>query len=69
MRLFQIHQLKDHSIVVRVVLGDVREARTHVERVAQILRDRISGAVPVSVEYVESIPYTGGKMKYIISDV
>ena len=68
-RLFQIHQLEDYSIVVRVVLGEAPDARAHVERVAQILRDRISSEVPVKVEYVESIPYTGGKVKYIISDV
>lgn len=68
-RLFQIHQQADHSIVVRVVLGDGRDGRAQVERTAQLLRDRINNEVPVTVEYLESLPYTGGKTKYIISDV
>lgn len=68
-RLFQIHQQADHSIVVRVVLGEAEGARAQVERTAQVLRERIKGEVPVRVEYVESLPYTGGKTKYIISDV
>ena len=68
-RLFQIHQQADYSIVVRVVLGDAPDAHAQVERTAQVLRDRISDEVPVTVDYVQSLPYTGGKTKYIISDV
>lgn len=68
-RLFQIHQLADYSIVVRVVIGDGAEARTHIESAVGSLRERIANEVPVSVEYVDALPYTGGKTKYIISDV
>lgn len=68
-RLFQIHQLADYSIVVRVVVGDGADARAHVEDAVASLRERIQHEVPVSVEYVAGLPYTGGKTKYIISDV
>jgi phenylacetate-CoA ligase len=33
------------------------------------LRRRVSGEVPVTLEYVDSLPYTGAKTKYVISDV
>lgn len=68
-RLFQIHQLADYSLTVRVVEGDGPEARTHIENAVTGLRERINHEVPVRLEYVESLPYTGGKTKYIISDV
>ena len=68
-RLFQIHQLKDYSIVVRVVLGSTSDAREAVERTTQVLRDRTSNEVPITIEYLDSLPYTGGKTKYVISDV
>lgn len=68
-RLFQIHQQADYSIVVRVVTGDVPDARRHVEAAVEVLRRRIDHAVPVTVEYPDSLPYTGGKTKYVISDV
>lgn len=68
-RLFQIHQQADHSIVLRVVLGEGADAAVHVERAAQELRQRIAHEVPVTVEYVAALPYTGGKTKYVISDV
>lgn len=68
-RLFQIHQLADYSITVRIVEGDVAEARRHIEAAVAGLRERIQGEVPVRIEYVETLPYTGGKTKYVISDV
>ena len=68
-RLFQIHQQADFSLTVRVVGGDGPEARRHVEAAVEGLRERIRRAVPVRVEHVESLPYTGGKTKYILSDV
>ncbi|MGM7679297.1 phenylacetate--CoA ligase family protein [Microbacterium sp. A94] len=68
-RLFQIHQLSDYSITVRVVQGDVAEARRHIEAAVASLRERIHDEVPVGIEYVDSLPYTGGKTKYVISDV
>lgn len=68
-RLFQIHQQRDHSITIRVVEGDTADARFHVERAVDGLRERIAREVPVRLEYVERLPYTGGKTKYVISDV
>lgn len=68
-RLFQIHQLADYSITVRVVEGDVSDARQHIEAAVAGLRERIQNEVPVRIEYVGSLPYTGGKTKYVISDV
>lgn len=68
-RLFQIHQLADYSIVVRVVLGEEASAREDVEKAVDVLRQRVGGEVPVTVEYVDSLPYTGAKTKYVISDV
>jgi len=68
-RLFQIHQRADHSIVVRVVLGDPADAALHVERAVDDLRRRIAHEVPVTIEHVDSLPYTGGKIKYVISDI
>ncbi|MFB7251403.1 phenylacetate--CoA ligase family protein [Microbacterium sp. NPDC056234] len=68
-RLFQIHQLSDHSIVIRVVLGAQTDAMIHVEAAVAALRERIRHEVPVSIAYVDALPYTGGKVKYVISDV
>ena len=68
-RLFQVHQQADHSIVLRVVLGDGPDAAAHVDRAAEVLRQRIANEVPVTVEHVDGLPYTGGKTKYVISDV
>ena len=68
-RLFQIHQHADYSIELRVVLGDIPDARAAVDRVADILRERTGGQVPVTVRVVESLPYTRGKIKYLSSDV
>ena len=68
-RLFQIHQQADYSITLRVVEGPGSEARRHIEAAVQDLRERIGDEVPVRIDYVDSLPYTGGKTKYIISDV
>lgn len=68
-RLFQIHQLSDHSITIRVVEGDDPRAREHIEAAVEALRNRIEHEVPVRIDYLDSLPYTGGKVKYVISDV
>lgn len=68
-RLFQFHQLADHSLTVRVVPGDAADARSLIEKTVDTLRERIHHEVPVRIEYVDALPYTGGKTKYIISDV
>jgi phenylacetate-CoA ligase len=68
-RLFQIHQQADYSIVVRVVPGDVPDAREQIDAAVEVLRQRISYEVPIRIELVSSLPYTRGKIKYVISDV
>lgn len=68
-RLFQVHQQADYSITIRIVPGPSDDAHTHVDKAVATLRDRIQHEVPIRVEYVESLPYTGGKVKYVISDV
>lgn len=68
-RLFQIRQNADYSIVVRVVLGPGTDATRHIEDEVEILRRRVAGEVPVTLEYVDSLPHTGAKTKYVISDV
>lgn len=68
-RLFQIHQRADYSIVVRVVLGDGEDSRADVEKAVDVLRQRVDNEVPVDIEYVDALPYTGAKTKYVISDV
>lgn len=64
-RLFQIHQHADHSITVRVIPGDDPDGAVHVEE----LRRRIDHEVTVTTEYVDELPFTGGKIKYVVSDV
>lgn len=69
-RMFQIHQRGDYSIDLNVVLGRGDEsAQAFVESAAQSLRDRIADEVPIRVAYREALPYTGAKIKYVISDV
>lgn len=68
-RLFQIHQLADRSITLHVVRGDEADAESHIDRAVQALRERIHHEVPVRIDYVDSLPYTGGKTKYVLSDV
>lgn len=68
-RLFQVHQQEDYSITVRVVEGEGHNSRTHIESAVGILREQTRDEVPVRLDLVDSLPYTGGKTKYIISDV
>ena len=68
-KIFQVHQLADYSITVKVVLSDTAGAQTAAERAVGVLRERIKNAVPVRLEIVNQLPYTGAKTKYIISDV
>jgi phenylacetate-CoA ligase len=68
-RLFQIHQRADHSIVVRVVPGGGHDSALHIEAAVEELRRRIDHEVPISTEYVDDLPFTGGKIKYVVSDV
>ena len=68
-RLFQLHQNADYSIMLRVVLGPSPSAMQEVAEVAEALRNRFKRLVPVEVVFVDALPYTKGKIKYITSDV
>jgi phenylacetate-CoA ligase len=68
-RLFQIHQRADYSIVVRVVLGPGSDSARHVAAAVEQLRRRIGNEVPITTEHVDRLPFTGGKVKYVISDL
>jgi len=68
-RIFQLHQNADHSVDIRVVKGDDPDSERKVEAAAERLRQRVDGEIAVRVTYVPELPYTGGKTKYITSDL
>jgi phenylacetate-CoA ligase len=68
-RLFRMHQNADYSIDVQVVLGDSATAQVDAQTALAALRDRLERKVDVRLNVVDSLPYTGGKIKYITSDV
>ena len=66
---FQVHQLKDASIVIRVVPNpSYPNLDSKLDIIRNRLVERIHSEVPVSLEKVESIPLQKGKMKYVISE-
>ena len=68
-KLFQIHQRSDYTIVVRVVKGDDPRSDEKIGQAVDALRNRISHEVPITIEEIDELPYSGGKIKYVISDV
>ncbi len=69
-RQFQVHQLADGSIRIRVIPNpDYPELAQLLEKVRSKLEVSIRHEVPVGIEEVETIPQRGGKLKFIISDV
>ena len=68
-RLSQTHQLADHSITIRVVEGDGADARSQIESAVAALLFLMVRRLPGPTLSVTPFPYTGGKTKYIISDV
>lgn len=68
-RQFRMHQNADHSLDVTAVLGDSPTAQADAETALVALRDRFGRQVDVRLTVVDSLPYTGGKLKYITSDV
>lgn len=66
---FQIHQFADKSVKLSVVLNRAyADAEKEVKMVAAAMQKKL-GALPLSVDYVESLPHDRGKLKYIICDV
>lgn len=68
-RQFRMHQNADYSIEVQVVLGDSPTARADADAALLALRVRFGRQVDVRLTVVDTLPYTGGKTKYITSDV
>ncbi len=68
-KLFQIHQRSDYSIVIRIVKGEDPQSDAKIEQAVNSLRNRISHEVPITVEPIKELPYSGGKIKYVISDI
>lgn len=66
---FQIHQHADKSVVLKVVLNKQYKDAVHdVEKVASHMRSQL-GNIPLTIEYVDTIPHDRGKLKYIVSEV
>ncbi len=68
-RLFRVHQSADYSVTLTVVEGSHPQAREQVEQVAQGLRETWRNQIDVRVVFVDSLPYTGGKTKFVTSDL
>ncbi|WP_017792532.1 phenylacetate--CoA ligase family protein [Leucobacter salsicius] len=68
-RMFQVVQAADYSLRIKVVRGDDPLGDEHIRQALAHVRRRIADEVPVTVDYVDSLPQTGGKTKYIISEV
>lgn len=68
-RVFQIVQAADYSLRIRIVRGDDPRGEEHIERAVAKVRRRIDDEVPIAVEYVDHLPQTGGKTKYLISEI
>ncbi len=68
-RLFQIHQHADYSLSLRVVPGDSPTIDESIEEARRRLLESTGDQVPVRVERVPTLPYTRGKIRYVISDI
>ncbi|RGE16230.1 phenylacetate--CoA ligase family protein [Leucobacter sp. wl10] len=68
-RVFQIVQSADYSLRIRVVRGDDPRGEQHIASAVAKVRMRIDDEVPIALEYVDRLPHTGGKTKYLISEV
>lgn len=69
-RQFQVHQLADYSITLRVVPNP---AYADLDRVLAEVRARLEhntrGEAPVRVEKLDAIPHRAGKLHFVISEV
>lgn len=64
---FQIVQQADWSIVIKVVpQGDPSDPR--IADALLPVRNSVGGAVPISLEIVDSIPHVGGKTAFIVNN-
>ena len=69
-RAFQLWQRSDYSVVLRVIPNPEHlQAIQIIEDVKEQLSTKMMHKIPVTIEYVQSIPADLGKTRYIISDV
>ena len=68
-RQFRVHQYADFSITLEVVEGTHPRARQQVADVVRGMHETLRNQVSLRVEFVDSLPYTGGKMKFVTSDL
>lgn len=67
---FQVHQFADGNIVIRIVPNPVFPGADELyERVRRHLHDSVRREVDVRLEKVEKIPQTGGKLRFVTSEV
>jgi phenylacetate-CoA ligase len=68
-RQFEIVQAADHSVTLRCIPAVAGTSSPDIERALSTLVGAVRGQVPVTLELVTEIPQTGGKMRFIRSDV
>lgn len=69
-RAFQVHQLSDYSIKLRIVPGNEHAVTTNaLKAVVNALKEKTCGEVPIDIETISSIDSDRGKFRYILSDV
>lgn len=66
-RQYQIHQLPDYSLVLKVVPSSADVVESDFSDALAVLSHEFGGALPVSVEIVDRIPHARGKQKSIVS--
>ncbi len=67
-RQFQVCQHADSSITLRCVRGDAPDADASMHHVADVLRKRVRGEVPVRLDVVDAIPHDRGKTRYVVRE-
>jgi phenylacetate-CoA ligase len=68
-RQFEIVQAADHSVTLRCIPAEHGTVTPDIERALGTLTGAVRGQVPVRLELVTEIAQTGGKMRFIRSDV
>lgn len=68
-RQFQVRQDADYSLTLQCVRGSDPDADAIMRRVADGLREKVRGEVPVRLEVVDEIRHDRGKQHFIVSRV
>ncbi len=68
-RQYQLHQLPDHSITVRIVPATLDLRVEDFDQLARALSEQLGGEVPVRADLVGDIAHERGKHKTVVSDL